>query len=285
MSNNEEKNWEFNHLEIKKDLENHITTIIMDHPPLLGELDTRTNTMGPALVEELAKVQDLLYYDPDTRIIILKGSKHYFSGGGDFGGGEPQPPGTPIDIRAWAIKKGVVRGQRVFKRFREIHIPVIAAIEGMATGGGLELAMSCDIRYAREDAMMGLFETTYGMIPGWGGTQLMVRHIGLGRAMELILKGEVINAQRAYEIGLINGVFKKEQFDEKVYEEAKSIVEKCTPVGIGIAKQMINFGSDVPFDIGLELEAFGYGTVANSKDFLIGLTTGGDGKKPNYQNE
>ncbi|MFX1454985.1 MAG: enoyl-CoA hydratase/isomerase family protein [Promethearchaeota archaeon] len=284
MSSNEEKNWEFNHLEIEKDEENHITTITMDHPPL-SDLDTRINTMGPALVEELAKVQDLLYYDPDTRIIILKGSKHYFSGGGDFGGGEPQPPGTPIDIRAWGIKKGVVRGQRVFKRFREIHIPVIAAIEGMATGGGLELAMSCDIRYAREDAMMGLFETTYGMIPGWGGTQLMVRHIGLGRAMELILKGEVITAQRACEIGLVNDVFKIDEFDKKVYEEAKSIVEKCTPVGIGIAKQMINFGSDVPFDIGLELEAYGYGTVANSKDFLIGLMTGGDGRKPNYLNE
>lgn len=167
MSNDEKKDWEFNHLEIKKDMENHITTIIMDHPPL-SKLDTRTNTMGPALVEELAVVQNRLYNDPDTRIIILKGSKHYFSGGGDFGGGEPPPPGTPIDIRAWAMKKGVVKRQRIFKRFREIHIPVITAIEGMATGGGLELAMSCDLRYAHEDAMMGLFETTYGMIPGWG---------------------------------------------------------------------------------------------------------------------
>ncbi|MFW9874280.1 MAG: enoyl-CoA hydratase/isomerase family protein [Candidatus Thorarchaeota archaeon] len=284
MSNDEKSEWKFRHLEIKKDVDNHITTIIMDHPPL-SNLDTRTNTMGPALVEELGKVQDLLYNDLDTRIIILKGSKHYFSGGGDFGGGEPPPPGTPIDIRAWAVKKGVVRGQRVFKRFREIHIPVIAAIEGMATGGGLELAMSCDLRFAREDAMMGLFETKYGMIPGWGGTQLMVRHIGVGRAMELILKGEVISAKRAYEIGLINGVFKVEEFDDKINEEAKSIVDKCTPVGIGIAKQMINFGSDVPFDIGLELEAFGYGTVANSKDFIIGLTTGGEGRKPKYLNE
>lgn len=70
-----------------------------------------------------------------------------------------------------------------------------------------------------------------------------------------------------------------------MHEEAKEIVQKCTPVGIGIAKQMINFGSDVPLDIGLELEAYGYGTVANSKDFLIGLTTGGDGRKPNYLNE
>lgn len=284
MSNDEKKKWEFKHLKVTKDKENHITTIVMDHPPL-SKFDTRVNSMGAALVEELGKVLDLMYYDRDTRIIILKGSNHYFSGGGDFGGGEPQPPGTPIDIKAWAIKKGVVRGQRIFKRFREIHIPVIAAIEGMATGGGLELAMSCDLRYAREDAMMGLFETTYGMIPGWGGTQLMVRHIGVGRAMELILKGEIISAQRACEIGLINGVFKIDEFDDKVYEEAKSIVQKCTPVGIGIAKQMVNFGSDVPLDIGLELEAFGYGTVVNSKDFIIGLTTGGDGKTPKYLNE
>lgn len=284
MSDENKDIWEFNHIEVNKDLKNHITTLILDHPPL-SELDTRVNSLGPALVEELGKVFELLYDDLDTRIIILKGSKHYFSGGGDFGGGEPPEPGKPLEIKAWATKKGVVKGQRIFKKIREIHIPVIAAIEGMATGGGLELAMSCDLRYAREDAMMGLFETTYGMIPGWGGTQLMVRHIGVGRTMELILKGEVISAQRAYEIGLINGVFKKEEFDEKVYEVAKEIIGKCTPVGIGIAKQMINFGSDVPLDIGLELEAYGYGTVANSKDFLIGLMTGGEGKKPNYLNE
>ena len=113
----------------------------------------------------------------------------------------------------------------------------------------------------------------------------MVRHIGVGRAMELILKGELITAQRAYEIGLINGVFKKEEIDNKVYNLAKSIVDTCTPVGIGIAKQMINFGSEVPLDIGLELEAYGYGTVVNSKDFIIGLTTGGEGRKPKYVNE
>ncbi|KKK62060.1 hypothetical protein LCGC14_3008110, partial [marine sediment metagenome] len=217
MSNEKKNSWEFKHLEITK--KNFVTTIVMDHPPL-SKLDTRVNTMGPGLVDELGKVQDLLYDDPETRVIILRGSKHYFSGGGDFGGEiSTEPRNIP-----WSVKKGVVKGQRVFKRFRDIPIPVIAAIEGYAGGGGLEIAMSCDLRYATEDTVLRQIETAVGMIPGWGGTQLMVRHIGVGRTMELMLLGKEFSAQRAYEIGLINGVFSKEDFEKRYKDLGKSVL-------------------------------------------------------------
>lgn len=278
MSNEKKNSWEFKHLEITK--KNFVTTIVMDHPPL-SKLDTRVNTMGPGLVDELGKVQDLLYDDPETRVIILRGSKHYFSGGGDFGGEiSTEPRNIP-----WSVKKGVVKGQRVFKRFRDIPIPVIAAIEGYAGGGGLEIAMSCDLRYATEDTVLRQIETAVGMIPGWGGTQLMVRHIGVGRTMELMLLGKEFSAQRAYEIGLINGVFSKEDFEKEVYEIANYIVQQCAPIGVGIAKQMVNFGGSVPIDIGLEMESYGYGLVAGTTDFIEGLTAAGQGRLPKYQNK
>ncbi len=278
MSNEKKNSWEFKHLEITK--KNFVTTIVMDHPPL-SKLDTRVNTMGPGLVDELGKVQDLLYDDPETRVIILRGSKHYFSGGGDFGGEiSTEPRNIP-----WSVKKGVVKGQRIFKRFRDIPIPVIAAIEGYAGGGGLEIAMSCDLRYATEDTVLRQIETAVGMIPGWGGTQLMVRHIGVGRTMELMLLGKEFSAQRAYEIGLINGVFSKEDFEKEVYEIANYIVQQCAPIGVGIAKQMVNFGGSVPIDIGLEMESYGYGLVAGTTDFIEGLTAAGQGRLPKYQNK
>ena len=278
MSKEEKNDWEFKHLEIKK--ENFVTTIVMDHPPL-SNLDTRVNTMGPALVDELGKVQDLLYNDHETRVIILRGSKNYFSGGGDFGG---EPPTEPRNI-AWSVKKGVVKGQRVFKRFRDIPIPVIAAIEGYAGGGGLEIAMSCDLRYATEDTVFRQIETAVGMIPGWGGTQLMARHIGVGRTMELMLLGKEFSAQRAYEIGLINGVFSEEDFEKEVYEVANYIVAQCAPIATGIGKQMVNFGGTVPIDVGLEMESYGYGIVAGTTDFIEGLMAAGQGRPPKYKNK
>ena len=122
------------------------------------------------------------------------------------------------------------------------------------------------------------------MIPGWGGTQLMVRHIGVGRTMELMLLGKEFSAQRAYEIGLINGVFSNENFEKEVYEIANYIVEQCAPIGVGIAKQMVNFGGSVPIDVGLEMESYGYGLVAGTTDYIEGLMAAGQGRSPKYKN-
>lgn len=282
MSNDGNKDWEFNHIEVKRDLKNFVTTLVMDHPPI-SEREARINTIGPELLDDLAKVSDLLYDDPESRVIIVRGSKNCFSGGADFG--DTSDPNTELIASPWAVKKRVVKGQRIFKRFRDMPKPVIAAIEGYAFGGGLELAMNCDLRYAKEGAIMGLPEVTVGMHPGWGGTQLMSRHIGVGRTMELILLGEVIPAQKAYEIGLINGVFGKDQFERKINTLAKSIVKRCTPIGVGIAKQMVNFGGSVPLDIGLELEAYGFGIVSSTEDYKEGITSLHEQRRPKYKDK
>ena len=145
--------------------------------------------------------------------------------------------------------------------------------------------MNCDLRFATKRTILGLPEVTVGMHPGWGGTQLMSRHIGVGRTMELILMGKVISSQRAYEIGLINDVFEVDRFEKSVYKAAKYMAKSCNPIGVGIAKQMVNFGASVPLDIGLEMESYGLGMVSGTDDFMEGITALLEKRRPKYKNK
>ncbi|MHA1331495.1 MAG: enoyl-CoA hydratase-related protein, partial [Candidatus Hodarchaeales archaeon] len=259
---------EFENIEISKDPENFVTTIWLNNPPV--------NTIGGNMLDELNKALDLLLDDYDTRVIVLRGKANCFSAGADLAGGIPDSP--------WAFKKYVRKGQLTFKRFRDFPKPVIAAIERYAFGGGLELSMSCDLRYAKKSAKLGLTEVTLGLIPAWGGTQLMVRHLGVGKTMELILLGERIEAKRAFKMGLINAYFDDDEFEEKVYEIAKKIATRCSPIAVGITKQMVNYGSKIPQDIGLLMESYGGGLVFSTEDLQEGIFAFMQKRKPEFKN-
>lgn len=261
--------WDFETIEIKKDPETFVTTLLMNRPPM--------NLLNPQLVDDLGKAADLLTDDPETRVIVLRGAANCFSAGWDVGSGFPDS--------AWGSKKSVVKGQRTFKRFRDIPKPVIAAIERYAFGGGLELAMNCDLRYAKKSTKMGLTEVTLGLIPGWGGTQLMVRHLGVGKTMELILTGERIKAKRAFKMGLINRAIDDDDFEEEVYKVAKKIALECGPIAVGIAKQMVNFGGQIPLDIGLEMESYGSGLIFTTEDAREGPMAFFQKRKPEFKNK
>ena len=264
------KNESFDTIELLRDEENYTTTILLNRPPL--------NTINLKLLQELNEVIDLLYSDDKTRVIVIRGSANCFSAGADITAF--QDSSTP-----WEAKKGVILGQRVFKRLRDIPKPVIAAIERYAFGGGLELAMNCDIRYAKKSTQMGLTEVTLGLIPGWGGTQLMVRHLGVGKTMELILTGERISAKRAFKMGLINKVVDDDDFDKEISILTKNIAHKCGPIAVGLAKQMVNFGAQIPLDVGLEMESYGSGLVKSTNDFNEGTSAFLNKKKPNFKNK
>ncbi|MHA2272463.1 MAG: 3-hydroxyacyl-CoA dehydrogenase NAD-binding domain-containing protein [Candidatus Hodarchaeales archaeon] len=261
--------WEFETIEIIKDSENFVTTLLMNRPPM--------NLLNPQLVDDLGKAADILNDDPETRVIVLRGAANCFSAGWDVGSGIPDS--------AWGSKKSVVKGQRTFKRFRDIPKPVIAAIERYAFGGGLELAMNCDLRFAKKSAKMGLTEVTLGLIPGWGGTQLMVRHLGVGKTMELILTGERIKAKRAFKMGLINRAIDDDDFEEEVYKVAKKIALECGPIAVGIVKQMVNFGGQIPLDIGLEMESYGSGLIFTTEDAREGPMAFFQKRKPEFKNK
>jgi len=278
VNNSEVKLPKFEHIEIVRDPENYVTTVIMNHPPI-NPNDKRVNTMGPNLVEELKIIPEIFRYDLNTRVIILKGSNNCFSSGADLMGT------TSEEASPWFTKQFVSRQTRVFKSFRDLGKPVIAAIEGFTAGAGFELALNCDLRYAKETASFCFGEILIGMFPGNAGSHLLARHVGLGRAMEIILTGKVISAQKAFEIGLANDTFKGERFEKRVYKIAKSLAKNSAPIAVGIAKQIVNFSNSIPLDVGLELDAYGFGLVSSTEDYKEGITAMWEGRSPNYKNK
>ena len=278
LNNIEDIEVKFKHIKIVRDPKNFITTLTMDHPPL-NPNDKRVNTMGPELVEELKFIPEIFRYDLETRVIIIKGSKNCFSSGADLSGS------TSEEATPWFTTQFVSRQTRIFKSFRDLGKPVIAAIEGFTVGAGFELALNCDLRYVSETASFCFGEVLVGMFPGNAGTHLLARNIGLGRAMEMILTGKVISAQRAYEIGLANDIFKGERFEKKVYRIAKSLAKNSAPIAVGIAKQIVNFSNSIPLDVGLELDAYGFGVVSSTEDYKEGITAMWEGRPPNYKNK
>ena len=278
IKNIEDIESKFEHIEIIRDRENFITTLIMDHPPL-NPNDKRVNTMGPGLMEELRFIPEIFRFDLDTRVILIKGSKNCFSSGSGLVGT------TSEETTPWLTKKYVSRMTRIFKSFRDLGKPVIAAIEGLIIGAGLELALNCDLRYAKETASFSFGEVLVGLFPGNAGTHLLARNIGLGRAMEMILTGKTISAKRAYEIGLVNEIFKEDRFEKRVYKIAKSLATNSAPIAVGIAKQIVNYSNSIPLDIGLELDAYGFGLVSSTEDYKEGIEAMWEGRRPNYKNK
>ena len=260
----------FETIKLDKDKENYVTTIILNKPPL--------NTISLKLLQELNQAIDHLYSDDETRVIIVRGSNKCFSAGADIT--SFKDANTP-----WLSKKGTIIGQRVFKRLRDIPKPVVAAMEKYAFGGGLELAMNCDIRYAVETTQMGLTEVTLGLIPGWGGTQLMVRHLGVGKTMELALTGARITADKAEKMGLINKAIPEDQFENEVLNLAKTMSTKCAPIAVGMVKQMVNFGAQIPLDVGLEMESYASGLVKSTEDFNEGTQAFLQKRKAEFKNK
>ncbi|MFX1517710.1 MAG: 3-hydroxyacyl-CoA dehydrogenase NAD-binding domain-containing protein [Promethearchaeota archaeon] len=260
--------YEFDNVIIEKDSENFVTTILFNNPPL--------NLLSRGVLTDLSAAIDLLWDDLETRVIVLRGTANCFSAGVDLAGGIPDSP--------WAMKQFVRLGQRTFKKLRDIPKPVIAAIERYAYGGGLEVAMSCDLRYAKKSVKLGLTEVTLGLIPGWGGTQLMVRHLGIGKTMELILTGERIEAKRAFKMGVINGYFDDDDFDEEVYKVAKKIAKRCSPIAAGIVKQMVLAAEQIPLDVGLEMESYGSAVAFSTEDVQEGVMAFMQKREPEFKN-
>ena len=173
-------------------------------------------------------------------------------------------------------------GQSVFNKIEKLNKPVIAAVNGFALGGGCELALSCHIRLASENAKFGQPEVSLGIIPGYGGTQRLARQLGKGRAMEYILTGDMISASEAYRIGLVNKIYSSEELLPKANEMADKIISKGK-LAIAASINSINAVDYLSLEEGLKLEADEFGKCCETNEFKEGTTAFLEKRKPNFE--
>lgn len=235
--------------------EEGVCTITLDRPERLNALDQQ-------LMRELEQALELAIASEAVRGIILTGA-----GERAFAAGANIQEFTELDALSgqWFAE----RGQRVFDRIEASPKPIVAAVNGFALGGGCELALACHLRVASETARFGQPEVNLGLIPGYGGTQRLPRIVGRGRALELILTGEPVTAQRAYEIGLANRVAPAEALLPTARELLLKILSRA-PRAVALALQAVR-ASDLPLRQGQELEAALFGQVCATDDFREGV--------------
>ena len=236
------------YLQIEKNEE--IALITINRPDKL-------NAMNLAVMDEFITILDSLEKDSSKVIIITGAGQKAFSAGADI---EYMSKIGSVEAEKYAL-----RGHEVLNKIENIEKPVIAAINGYALGGGCELALACDIRFASTNAQLGQPEVTIGICPGWGGTQRLLRIIGPARAKDLIFTGRKIGAEESFSMGLINKIFPIESLilESKMY--AKNIT-KNSSFAVGKSKMLVNRGIDTNLDTGLKLEIYSWSLCFSSKD-------------------
>lgn len=236
------------YLQVEKDEE--IALITINRPDKL-------NAMNLAVMDEFITVLDNLERDSSKVIIITGAGQKAFSAGADI---EYMSKIGSVEAEKYAL-----RGHEVLNKIENIEKPVIAAINGYALGGGCELALACDIRFASSNAQLGQPEVTIGICPGWGGTQRLLRIIGPARAKDLIFTGRKIGSEEALSMGLINMIFPIESLISESKMYAKNIA-KNSSFAVGKSKMLVNRGLDTNLDTGLKLEIYSWSLCFSSKD-------------------
>jgi enoyl-CoA hydratase/carnithine racemase len=247
--------------------EGKIAIFTLNRPEAMNALNMET-------MRELNKVMTDFRDDPELWVGIVTGAgEKAFCGGADIKDTLPFMKEHSRD--QWAMPNSIMRGLDMWK-------PLVAAINGMALGGGLELALACDIRIAADNARLGTPEVTLGLIPGWGGTQRLPRVIPWCSAAELLLTGKLIDAQEAYRIGLVNKVVSQAEVMATAREYAEAIC-KAAPLAVRAAKEAMLRGSAMTIEEGLRLENTLVASVMATEDFAEGTGAFVEKRKPSYK--
>jgi enoyl-CoA hydratase len=235
----------------------------------------KLNALNAATLDELeAAFQEIAASDALQAVIVTGSGEKAFVAGADIGELAQQ---TPLSGKATAR-----RGQELLGAIELFAKPVVAAVNGYALGGGCELALACHVRIASENAQFGLPEVSLGVIPGYGGTQRLARLVGRGRAIELVLTGQRIDAAEAHRIGLVNRVVPQ----SALLAETRKLVEAMLrngPLAVRAALEVIRHGLEMPLAEGMVLEANAFGVLCASHDMREGLQAFLDKRKPAFQ--
>ncbi len=243
-----------------------VVTITLNRPPV--------NALNTMVGQELGKAFEQLEQDASSRVVILTGSgDRAFAAGADI---------KEIGALSGADAEDMVNDwHHVLTGIEGGRLPVIAAVNGVALGGGCELAMACDIRIASQNAVFGQPEINLGIIPGFGGTQRLPRLIGRGRALEMIMSGDSISAEEAFNMGLANHIVPTDGLMDAAQELACKIVGKGA-VALRLIKECVSAGLDRPLDTGLAFEAGKFGEVCSTEDKAEGIAAFLEKRKPAF---
>jgi enoyl-CoA hydratase/carnithine racemase len=248
-------------------VEDKIATVVIDRPPV--------NALNSKTMEELDEVLDELGKDPNVAaIVITGGGKYAFIAGADV---KEMPKLTPELAEEMSAK-----GQAILMKMEKIGKPVIAAINGLALGGGLELAMATDIRIISDRARLGQPEINLGLFPGWGGTQRLPRIVGLAKAKEMIFTGDMISAQEAMRIGLVNKVVPDGEELKVARDIAKKITSKA-PIAVAKSKNAMEEGIKVSLEEGLKKESELFGEICGTEDMKEGVAAFIEKRQPKFK--
>ncbi len=249
-------------------VEDGVATITFNRPKALNAMNSET--MG-----ELLEAVNLCKKDDSIKAIILTGSgDKAFVAGADIS--------EMKDLRPKEALAFMELGHETLRALETLPKPSIAAINGFALGGGTEISMACDMRFASETARFGQPEILIGLIPGWGGTQRLSRLVGLGRAKELVMGGGQMDAKRAYEIGLVNQIFPADQLLDATKKFAKRLAG-MPGFAIKMAKHAMNFGYDLSLDNANRLEMECCAQCFSTDDQKEGMGAFLEKRKPNFQ--
>lgn len=234
-----------------------VATVTINRPKVL-------NAINDQVISDLIKCFQDIQYQKEIRGVIVTGAgDKAFVAGADIASMQTK---TALDARNF-----VEAGHRCMRLIETCDVPVIAAVNGFALGGGMELALSCDFIYASSTAKLGLPEVNLGLYPGFGGTQRLARLIGKNKAKELIYSAKVMSAEDAFQLGIVNKVVEPDQLMDAV-KKSLGIILKKGPIAVSLAKKVINEGADLPLPSGLALEETTFPLIFATEDRNEGVS-------------
>lgn len=232
------------------------------------------NALNSDALDEINNVIDMVIEDDQVHILIVTGEGRAFVAGADIS--------EMKDMDMFEARKFAEKGLKLFRKIELMEKPAIAAVNGFALGGGCELAMCCDIRIASPKAKFGQPEVGLGIIPGFAGTQRLSRIVGLGKAKELIFTADMIDAEEAYRIGLVNKVVPEEDLIDEAMAMANKIISKGQ-IAVRLAKVAINRGIETDIETGMDIERDLFGLCFATEDQKEGMDAFLMKRKPNYK--
>ena len=262
---------------IKDGIDGNYAVISINRPNKLNAITVQT-------VKEIAEALETMELDPDVRCVVLRGTKHFtkkpaFSAGADLS--NPLDPKIKPNI-PMHMSHAMYMFHKYFDLIDEFNKPLIAAVDGYALGGGCELTLVCDIVIASKRSSFGFLEILRGVLPAGGGTQRMIRHIGLARATKMLYFGERYSAERMYEWVYVAFLTDDDKFEEIVHEKARWLGNAAS-TSLIIIKKCLKFGSQVPLKIGLQFEQLGFGVNSAAKDVKEGITAFLKKREPEFK--